>query len=198
MDETISIDLEKWETVDFFPISESLLETLNAFSKLYEEVMKPLTEMVKPILKAIQDIVRKIFNSIGSIDFRYLPNQFYFTDFATIDVSNAETRRNQLPKKIIEDDSDSTLSISYSAIYSDYKFNDRNNEMIESEIHKKVSDDKDAPLSNQPLLSTENLVITIIGAVATALFLLVDKEQLGMSQAFFLFFSFLTIFSNKD
>lgn len=116
MDETISIDLEKWEPVNFSPISESLLETLNTFTELYEEVMKPLAEMVKPILKAIQDIIRKIFDSIGSINISHITNQFYFTDFATIDVSNTETRRNQLPKKIIEEEP--KLSLSYSVLYN--------------------------------------------------------------------------------
>lgn len=198
MNEPLIIDLEKWEPVNYAEFSNALIESISPIFEMVEKFTKMFNETIKPALKALIEIVQDLFATLIKIDFSHIINQFYFTSFATIDVSNIETRRNQLPKKIIEDESDSALSISYSAIYSDYKLNDSNNKMIESEIHKKVSNDNDAPLSNQPLLSTENLVITIIGAVATALFLLVDKEQLGMYQAFFLFFSFLTIFYNKD
>ncbi|MFS7206666.1 hypothetical protein AB6831_04065 [Carnobacterium divergens] len=120
MNDSIKIDIENLESVNYPFISETLSETLTSFSEMVNEMLKPLIENVKNVLKAIQKIVQGVFKSINLIDFSKTANQFYFTNFATLDVSDVKARRNQLLEKIIEE-SNAELPLSYSVIY---KFDD--------------------------------------------------------------------------
>lgn len=198
MDESIDLNLENEFPIVPIVLPDSVIETINSITETFDEIVETISKMVKPIMKIIQEMLHSFYDAIGRINFSTISTQFYFTDFATADVSNTETRRNQLPKKIIEEEHFSNLSFSYSVIYGDYSSNNSHSESVNSKESKKVSNNKNAPLSENSLLSSNDLVLTVSGVLASALFMLVDKNQIGMHQAFLLFFSFLTIFYKEN
>lgn len=116
MNESVKIDIGNLESISYPFISESLSETLTSFSEMVNKVVQSLVEVIKPVLKAIQKILQYVFKSINNIDFSKI-SKFYFSSFATLDVSDVKDRRNQLPEKIIEE-SNTELPLSYSVIHN--------------------------------------------------------------------------------
>lgn len=116
MNDSVIIDIGNLESVNYACISETLSETLTSFSEMVNEIVKPIIENVKTVIKAIQRILQDVFKSINNIDFSKI-SKFYFSSFATLDVSDVKDRRNQLPEKIIEE-SNTELPLSYSVIHN--------------------------------------------------------------------------------
>lgn len=116
MNESVKIDIGNLESISYPFISESLSETLTSFSEMVNKVVQSLVEVIKPVLKAIQKILQDVFKLINNIDFSKI-SKFYFSNFATLDVSDVKDRRNQLPEKIIEE-SNNELPLSYSVIHN--------------------------------------------------------------------------------
>lgn len=195
MNEPVTIDLDNWQPVNYSELFSSVNEVISPILEMIDELSRKIAEVIKPVIKDLFEMFNSIFETIKYIDFSHITNLFYFYDFATIDNFTVDNLKHQLPEKIIEDEAE--LSLSYSVIYNNCNSSNSYDKAINTEVHEKISDNNNAPLSEKSLLSSNDLVLTIAGFVVSALLMMVDHGQIGLYQAFFLFFSFLTIFHKK-